>query len=558
MFYGQGGAISIPQTFTSQAEEIENVTKADSSGLVNSLADFMINCACVDFYIETPNKNLTLKLNTWLNNINSDLKHTKVETGIKALAKQYFRERWTRSSLLLNRSFFTYNKELEMVLPSTSYFVKGSKVEIKEDEKNPQIGNEKYSLKISKDNSIKLPKAKNELNYIQMPYTSWNDCEPTPFYVLRGILHSLKFYNLLSSKSENVVAKAQELLEFVKKGNTALVDKNVSYDPKTLEEAKKMFEEYQLKIKQEQGSSPAFVNFDTEFEQLIPDYKKVVDGGLFSPIEKRIMQGFGMIDMGDEGGANSRKESVLNPRVMIEEVNAGIKDFKRIIKAQIDDIEELNGSKNSLDKNDIEVQSSPVSAFITKDLRDHAQRLYQEGNLSKQTVSEICGGGYVVYSTEVRRRSEELERGEEELMFAQIVQNTEQNISPEETIRKTVGQQAANEEKRLNKAKYTVSSIEEICQDLEISVIEFAKVLETSPYSKPEDLPARVKNKMNTRLQKVFIRVFNQALKRTKDETIAFKQAWSVISRVAQKNKEGKWEMKKKNTKTEISETETK
>lgn len=556
-FYGQGGAIQLPKDFHELVAEIELCTKQDSSGIVNSLADFMINSACgVDYYIETPNKSVTLKLNTWLETLNKDLNHTKVEAGIQALARQYFTERWTKSSLLLNRSIFGYDKSIELVVPTMSYFVKGGRVIIEEDTENPKIGAEKYILKINDKEKIILPSQKSELNYIQCPYSRWTDRYPNPFYNERGILHSLKLFNLLTSKSEKIIASAQELLEFIKKGNDRLaVDSKISYTPEVLKDAQQQFNEYKEKTKDNTQSTPAFVNYDTQFEQLIPDYNKAINEGIYAPIERRILQGFGMVDILD-GTSNSRKESILNPKPMAEEIKAGIKDFKAMIKKMLRDIVLLNQDKNSLNIDKIEVRSSSLSPFISKDEKEQVRRLYQYGLVSKQTAVEFCGGAYLEYSTEVRRRTDELERGEEVLMYAQVIQNNEKDVSDTEVTRgskPTPDKEVPESKKGVDAQDYTASSIEEICQDLELSVTELAKVLETSPYSKPADLPSKVKNKMAVGLQRIFIRVFNQALKRHGNETTAFKIAWSVISKNAHKNKEGKWVRNKPQTKREMS-----
>lgn len=946
-FYGQGGAIKIPNEFHELAAEIELCTKQDSSGMVNMLADFMINSASnVDYYIETPNKSVTLKLNTWLETLNKDLNHTKVEAGIQALARQYFTERWTKSSLLLNRSIFGYDKSIELVVPTMSYFVKGGRVIIEEDTENPKIGAEKYILEINDKEKITLPSQKSELNYIQCPYSRWTDRYPNPFYNERGILHSLKLFNLLTSKSEKIIASAQELLEFIKKGNDRLaVDSKISYTPEVLKDAQQQFNEYKEKTKDNTQSTPAFVNYDTQFEQLMPDYSKAINEGIYAPIERRILQGFGMVDVldgtsnsidkeefvvvkldgiikqirvveldlilqqnknikvevptyenglcvwklaslwshpyqdkmfelisddgqmrvrttkhhsimvwdsktnnvvsklasdikiGDKmvilkqfptnpvpadltyyecigtnqytkvrnekkievtedlayflgwyvaegcntkytislciGGKreqaeevlkvgekvfqrkgwihtafkkgyknpvynvlfssqslaslfrdicgqhagnkkipevilnsneniqeafiygllsgdghynpmrktwllttkseklaynlillgrqlgkyphlqkqrrymklknsqkqtyynvyfaqkegilkellptfsiankgyitnlnhitntinqlpkdwsikrvgkintydyndqvydlevednpmfvagtnvlvhNSRKESILNPKPMAEEIKAGIKDFKAMIKKMLRDIVLLNQDKNSLNIDKIEVRSSSLSPFISKDEKEQVRRLYQYGLVSKQTAVEFCGGAYLEYSTEVRRRTDELERGEEVLMYAQVIQNNEKDVSDTEVTRgskPTPDKEVPESKKGVDAQDYTASSIEEICQDLELSVTELAKVLETSPYSKPADLPSQVKNKMAVGLQRIFIRVFNQALKRHGNETTAFKIAWSVISKNAHKNKEGKWVRNKPQTKREMS-----
>ena len=46
---------------------------------------------------------------------------------------------------------------------------------------------------------------------------------------------------------------------------------------------------------------------------------------------------------------------------------------------------------------------------------------------------------------------------------------------------------------------------------------------------------------MSPSLQRTFVSVFNDALKRYKDETKAFRVVWSVIRKIAKRDKNGKW-----------------
>jgi len=66
-----------------------------------------------------------------------------------------------------------------------------------------------------------------------------------------------------------------------------------------------------------------------------------------------------------------------------------------------------------------------------------------------------------------------------------------------------------------------------------------------APYKNVESLPDSVKNNMTKELQEVFRKTFNNALKQYKDETKAFKVAWSVIKKMAIKGKDGKWRKRK-------------
>lgn len=67
-----------------------------------------------------------------------------------------------------------------------------------------------------------------------------------------------------------------------------------------------------------------------------------------------------------------------------------------------------------------------------------------------------------------------------------------------------------------------------------------------APYKKIGDLPKQVKDNMNSDLQGVFLRVFNNAYQQYNSETRAFRTAWAVIRQIGRKNKKGTWIRKKK------------
>ncbi|GAG68711.1 unnamed protein product, partial [marine sediment metagenome] len=61
-----------------------------------------------------------------------------------------------------------------------------------------------------------------------------------------------------------------------------------------------------------------------------------------------------------------------------------------------------------------------------------------------------------------------------------------------------------------------------------------------------QSLPARVKKNLSPGLQRVFLRVFNQAYQTYKNDSRAFRIAWGVIKKIARQNKQGKWVRKAK------------
>ena len=129
----QTEAIKIPTNYRERVTSTKKLLESDTSGLINTLLNFSISAALVDYTIETNNVYLTESLNKWLETINSDYRG-KIPTGIEALAKEYFRERWKGSSNLVLRTFWTKKDDLE--LPTTMFFVDGEDVVV--ERKNPR------------------------------------------------------------------------------------------------------------------------------------------------------------------------------------------------------------------------------------------------------------------------------------------------------------------------------------------------------------------------------------------------------------------------------------
>ena len=208
MSFFQSEVITIPSDYRTQVVETKKLLNSDTSGLVNSLLDFSINCAAVDYTIETNNVNLTETLNTWLTTVNSDFRG-RLPTGIIALAKEYFRERWKGASNLVLRTIWT--KEDDLTLPTTMFFVDGE--DIVTERKNATkvtLGDEKYFIRIDshRENNIPIPQGKDELLFVQRPYEYWGALYPVPYVIKKGLFRNLKFLTLMSEKGEYIIGRA--------------------------------------------------------------------------------------------------------------------------------------------------------------------------------------------------------------------------------------------------------------------------------------------------------------------------------------------------------------
>ena len=90
-------------------------------------------------------------------------------------------------------------------------------------------------------------------------------------------------------------------------------------------ELKKLQKEYKNRKKEidEHSFSKGLVGafpYDVNFEELIPDYKKVLDESIIKSTDKNLISSLGMIEL--RGFSSNREESILNPKILIEEIEA--------------------------------------------------------------------------------------------------------------------------------------------------------------------------------------------------------------------------------------------
>lgn len=417
--------ITVPMDFYSQARCVHNALACDSSGLVNSLLDYAISSGQVNFSVETSNTNLTSILNDWMKNVNSSLRG-KIPTGIDALAKQYYRERWKESSFIVLRTIWEDVDGFQ--LPTKLWFATGRDVLVKDESTSAQLGTEKYFLKISKDKKIAIPSGPNEQIYIQRPYEPWGAHYPVPFLIRRGVYYNLEFLKILNKKGSNVLGKAMEYLMMMKKGSADLSkngNTDFTYSKEDLTKIKDDFQKLIDDMRANRGLPMYTTNFDTELEHVIPDYMKAMSADLYGPIEKRILAGLGFIEI-IQGATSSRKDSVLNPKVFMEEVQSGVNDFRSLMTDILMDIINKNVKlhKKYSAEEMIQIRTSPLKAFYGATEKEFIRSLYDRGLLSMQTTLEL--GVDIDIDEEAERRKKEDKNGYEDLFYPHLVQNMEQ------------------------------------------------------------------------------------------------------------------------------------
>jgi len=525
--------IIIPDTFKEQAEAIDKMLVDDVTGLVDSLTDFAVQSATVEYGIETDNENLNKILKRWSTQVNKDYKG-KIPPGLKSLAKEYFKERWKGASFPVLKITKWGNYD-GYELPARMFFVDGKEVKAKSksDEDVLTLDSYDYYLGDTENENAKLDSGV----IFSRPYGRWFDKYPVPFLIKRGVYHNYRIIHSLKQFGNKILEEVIPYLMLVKKGSSELTNAGKTY---TDAEYKAIYEDIQdllREYKDHRASRDAqtkmrVTDYAEEIKHLIPDLATAFTPKLFEQAEKNILGGLGFIDI-VQSASETRREAVINPKGFIEEVRAGVEDFKLLIYQVLLLAMERNETSIKYNNSEFIVTSSPVRGLITDKFKQELRLLWKHGQLSNQTYAELVGE--IEYSTEKIRRDNELQDGTEILMYPHYTENKENDISPLEEKR--------NKDEDINNDG---SPMRKDKDDKEKFDMSQKRDLEIAPYNNTKQLPKRVKKNMSADLQKVFLSVVNKALKTYESESRAFRVAWSAIKKIARKDKKGNWVRKKK------------
>jgi hypothetical protein len=514
--------ISVPSDYHERCVKIKEMLDNDISGTINSVLDYAVNSASEAKYrVECSEPTLEKLLNAWLDKINLDIRG--IPTGLQALSKEYFKERWEGSSFCILRV-----KDWEKVtadnvtieVPTTMWFVNGGSIYVtRPKDKNYSLGSDKYYL--DKESKISLPANKEEEIIIQKPYNRWFDQYSTPYLIRKGVYKNWLAMKTLQDKSDEVISKILPYLFIISKGTPELFKDGVDYSDKELEDITNNFKSEVEKYRNEKGKTPAnTIPFDTKYDHLIPDLRKILTEELYRQGYRAILAGLGFIDMLEI--TPSRQESRMNPKAFVSEINEGVDGFKSILLEAIYLIEERNKSAHKklfTNKGEIIIVNSPLRINVEQLLAD-LRSGFDRGVTSIQSYQEILG---LDPTTEKERRKKELNNGDESLFYPHLIQNQE-----------------ATPDRMGTPAKPR----EEVPPDRKPGTPEadnFKAELEIAPYDK-ENPPAFLK-KYPAGAIDVFITVFNESL--PKGEDYAFPVAYTAMKRWLKKHgyvkKDGKW-----------------
>jgi len=572
--------VVVPSEYHDQVNAINSMLEDDVSGLVDSLTDFAVDSASVDFNIETSNEDLNVILREWLDNINIGY-NGKIPVGINPLAEEYYKELFKNGSFPVLK-IAEWTEKNNIILPTKMFFVDGGSIYAKDIDKSSDLTLESYEYYL---NDINNEKNKLRNNCIFAPTSGrWYDKYPKPYLIRRGIYHNWKIIQSIKNNETKVLDQIIPYMLLILKGSPELASQQIkSYSNEELTEIIEEFKALMKKVNTQtvgEGNTKTPVratNFDEQIKHLIPDLSSIFNPQLFTVAEKNILSGLGFIDIA-EAVSSSRRESILNPKAFITTTKKAVSNFKQVIKHLVLLIKDKNKEHRKYMNADFHITNSPINSFMTAEFKDHIRQLYDRGRVSSQTAVELIAE--VDFETEVMRREKETKRGIEKKLYPVVTRNQENTINDLPKTKQDTDEEDISDDKKdeIEKQEYDIESQSKVikcecikcghkvssnkhCKDfkcpkckgemrrinrpgkgrLNLPPNVKGKKLIKAPYNNINQLPKNIKENMSESLQQTFITVFNKAYKQYNSEEKAFQVAWSAIKKIAKKNKNGIW-----------------
>jgi len=513
------GDIFVPTDFHERCAKIECMLANDVTGVINTILDYSVNSASeAKFKVECANNTIEGLLNLWLDQININIDN--VPTGLQELSKEYYKERWEGSSLCLlrvkNWKSITY-EGATINVPTTLWFVNGASVYVERpNESNYKIGSDKYYL--DKAKKIALLNSANEQIIVQKPFSRWFEKYAIPYTIRKGIYKNFRGVEVLQSKSDEVISKVLPYLFTIEKGTAEMFAQGVDYKDDDLNKVISGFKEAMEQYKNQKAKTPTIAkSFDTKYDHLIPDLRNIVSEELYRQGYRALLSGLGFVDV-IQGLSSTRRESILNPKPFVSEVNAGIGGFKSILMELIKLIikeNKIDHRKLFSENNEIKIVNSPIKINV-EELMEVIRSGYDRGVISIASYVETLGFDF---DKEKERRQKELDAGDEDLFYPHLIQNRED--VPDRLMPAKPKNEKNEDQNKLKNTPETKTKTAEVEDELIIA-----------PYD-VNNPPAFLK-KYPKGAQEVFIDVFNKSL--PKGEDYAFPVAWSAMKRWLKKH----------------------
>jgi cation transport regulator ChaB len=517
--------ITPPTEFSSQVQLCSQLLNNDVTGLINPIVDFITDAVGeLKFRVETDNDNLTKKLNLWLEQLNLENNYY-IPSGYKHFNKQYVKEYFKSSFNLVNYKFSLVD---DLKLPTTVKLL--------------DVSNLKYDdTKGYTIDSNPLPKN----IFIRKEGYDYDEF-PTPFLMARGVWANAQLKKALKTRNSDVLKQVLNYLLHVKIGDA----NNPARKPSDLNKVingdtasgVSGLKDVLQDAKNSSADKPMPVyasNSDVKLEHVLADLTNQLSSNNYEQIDRDILSGIGMIDI-VQGVSSSRKESVLNPKPLMQKtVNLilSIESIYRDLIYQIIEENAVTGGKYFSKLNKIRIVRSPIKAFWNDTMLTLIRSYYDRGLLSYRTTLDSLD---MDIDSEINRRDHEIREGQDLTLYPRLTVNNEDKAIDLVNLETPSSDEEVTDDKKGVEAKnFNQASAEE------------DEMVEAF-YKNISQIDPKIAKKMSREVLADFMQVFNRAWKTYEgrgkkiQEVLAFKTAWTVIKKVAIKNDKGIWIKKDK------------
>jgi hypothetical protein len=234
----------------------------------------------------------------------------------------------------------------------------------------------------------------------------------------------------LISKQSDVIEELIPYILMMRAGDANLMMKGAMGDiQKQLSDVKDSLKEAKRNKKYQHDSGDMIMKarYDVSLEHLIPDLTKLFNASIIQPINYDILAGLGLIEL--QGFSSSRQETILNPKMMVEEILRGINDFKALMEEVTDLIIEKNTELHPKHMGqDIRIVPGVAKAFLTDNMTKLIKDYTNTGIVSIEDAFEGLPQGFD-FAVSKKRRQQEADNGDEDLFFPRVILNQDSNTT---------------------------------------------------------------------------------------------------------------------------------
>lgn len=499
----------VKKSFSGQCEQLEKLMKNDYSGLIKPLTQYAIdNASETKYTIVTQNSNLDKILNEWLSNLNDNF-IGKFEVGVNGIAKEYFRERWQKSSLIVLR--IQWKDYDGILLPSNMWLMDGSSIEMVQKNDSDARTLDNFIYYIDKSKKQVIPDNKYKSFLVQKPFNSWADTQITPYLVGSGALQHFLVLEQLVGKGQEALSRVLPYILALSVGSDTGKARGERITKAKLDDVRDAFRAFLDDYEANPREIPlSTLPYDAKLQHIFADLSKLFDKNIYEGSISRILSALGIIEIMQL--SSTRAERILNPEPFIAEVNAGVKGFKDLLTDVIRMVIYKNQENHRVwfsTRNNIIIKNTPLRINV-KQILDRIEKAYDKGVTTIKTYQEAL---QLDPDTEKIGRLQEEKEGDLITFYPRITVNREnQGIDVPERPERPIKEE-------MEEGKITNEEI-------------------TAPYDKNSDLPDSVKV-LPEDAKSLWREVFNKSY--SKGEDYARKVAWTVVKKSYKKNKDGNW-----------------